>query len=91
MKNNNMIKGILLGTILPIIGMTLVKIIFYNYMSFGQIFKPQLFASFIQFGIIANLLLFYYFMVKNKQDLQKGIVLPTLLYVMLTMFFKYYY
>lgn len=85
-----MIKGIIIGTILPIISIILVKIVFYNYIQFKQIFSSHLLPSFLQYGIIANLLIFYYYMVKNKQEYQKGIVLPTLIYVILTMYFKYY-
>lgn len=85
-----MIKGIIIGTILPIISSLLVKVIFYSYISFEQLLRPQLLSTFIQFGIVANLLFFYYFMVKNKQEFQKGIVLPTLVYVLLTMYFKYF-
>lgn len=89
MNNKKMINGIIIGTILPIIASIAVKFIFYNYISFKQFFTPPLLSTFIQFGIIANLLVFYYFMVKNNQEIQKGIVLPTLIYVMLTMYFKY--
>tara|TARA_B110000908_G_C10026530_1_gene345376 strand:+ start:158 stop:433 length:276 start_codon:yes stop_codon:yes gene_type:complete len=90
MNNTKMTKGIIIGTIIPIISSVLVKLIFYSYIPFKQILRPHLFSTFIQFGIIANLLLFYYFMVKNKQEIQKGIVLPTLLYVILAMYMKYF-
>lgn len=89
MSKNKMIKGIIIGTFLPVISSVIVKVIFYDYISFKQLLSPHLLSTFIQFGIIANLLVFYYFMVKNNQEIQKGIVLPTLIYVLLTMYFKY--
>ncbi len=92
MKKNKMMQGILIGTILPIIFGFLVKTIFYDYVTLEQLVNyPRMIAPFIQWGLIANLLLFYIYMIRNKQELQKGIVLPTLVYAFFAILFKFFF
>ena len=88
---NRMYIGILVGTIFPLIFGTLVKLIFYKYIDFDVLISSSILKStFLQFGIIGNLLLFYIYMIKNKKEEQKGIVLPTLIYFILALIFKFY-
>jgi len=92
MKNKRMLRAILIGTILPIFFGYLVKIIFYEYITITQLYTyPKMLSPFIQWGLIANLLLFYIYMTKNKQEEQKGIVLPSLIYAFLAILFKFFF
>jgi len=92
MNNKRLFKGIIIGTLLPLIFGLLIKIIFYDYVTFAQILEhPKLMSPFLQWGIIANLLIFYIFMVKNKNEEQRGVVLPTMIYALLAMLLKYYF
>jgi len=89
---NKMFKGIIVGTVFPIIFGLLIKFIFFDYIPFSNLIDfPKLASPFLQYGIIANLLIFYIYMVKQKQEEQKGIVLPTLVYAFIAMILKYYF
>lgn len=88
---NRLLFGILLGTIVPFVFAVLVKVIFYSFIPFSNFVEyPHLFSPFLQWGIIANLLVFFYFLQKNDNEVQRGIVFPTVFYTMAVMLIKYF-
>lgn len=89
---NKMYQGIIVGTIFPIIFGLLVKFIFFDYIPFSNLVDfPKLASPFLQYGIIANLLIFFIYKMKFKEEEQRGIVLPTLVYAFLAMLLKFYF
>ena len=85
-----MLFGIIVGTIFPLFFGTLINLIFFKYITLETIkMSSNLQSSFLQFGLIGNMLLFYIYMVKNKKEEQKGIVLPTLIYALIAIILKF--
>lgn len=84
-----MMFGITVGTIFPLVFGILVNLIFFRHVTLDHILSSSLLqSSFIQFGVIGNLLLFFIYMVSNKKEEQKGIVLPTLIYALVAIILK---
>lgn len=95
--NKQVLKGALIGTLVPIFSAITFKFVlsifprfrFFKIVELKDILNSSdLISTFIQFGIVGNLLIFFYYMQKANQLVQKGIVLPTLIFTILAIYFK---
>lgn len=91
-SRQHIIKGVALGTIIPAVVGLVIKLLFYDYIPFSNLYHyPQMLSPFIQWGIVGNMLLFFYAMQKKRTYLQQGIVIATLVYAFLAILFKFYW
>lgn len=76
--------GILIGFILPLIAGEVIRHLFYSYVTVENITAyPKLYSPFLQWGIVANLVLFFILMQLKKTAIQQGVVISTLILVVI--------
>lgn len=98
-QNKDLGIGILLGILIPIIGSLLLKAVLgyfpkfssFRVVSWSDILQnTALLSTFIQFGVLLNLILFFILKWKKELQIQMGVVLPTMLYILFAMLLKFY-
>ena len=88
-----LITGIIVGLIANIIGLFLVAIILgdtYNFIEAIKIAKAQGFLTkLISMGAILNLIAFFIFIRKRKDDRARGVLIATIFIAIFTFVFKF--
>lgn len=87
--------GLVVGLFFPFFCFFLYWLFSYNYMDFPVKFVRFLLmmnncANVVKLCTIANLIVFYLFLTKNKNKTVKGIIVSTLAYVALYLYITYY-
>lgn len=99
-KNKQTLAGVLLGILIPIIGAILLKYILgffpkftaFRIINWNDVFQNNfLLSTFIQFGVLLNLITFFILKWKKQLQIQTGLVLPTMVFIFLAMLFKFYF
>ena len=99
-QNKKLFAGILLGILIPIIGAFLLKNVlgyfpkfsYFKVVSWNDISNSnELVSTFIQFGILLNLITFFILKWKKRFQIQTGLVLPTMIFILLAMLLKFYF
>ncbi|MFB6319343.1 hypothetical protein [Saccharicrinis sp. FJH54] len=86
--------GFLPGIVLPPVIMAVY--FFVNVSSdaylpfFKEMVKMRIFPALVAVSSIVNLIIFYYFMQKEKWNAGRGVILATMLYALIMMAFKFF-
>ena len=98
-QNKNLFIGIAIGTIVPVLASLMLKYVlgnfarfsFFSVISWNDIFlSNDLISTFIQFGVLINLIVFFILKLKKMYQIQTGVVLPSLIYILLAMLLKFF-
>ena len=92
-RKDHFLTGFLIGLIAPFIGFYIYYLISFRYMSLqmyiSQLTEFGLEAGVLSLSLIANLIVFFYF-IKGKADLSaRGVIGATFLYGLLIVCLKY--
>jgi len=99
-QNKNLFIGIAIGTIVPILSSLVLKYVlgnfarfsFFKVVSWNDIFlSNDLISTFIQFGVLVNLIVFFILKLKKWYQIQTGVVLPTMIYIFMAMLLKFFF
>ena len=86
--------GFLPGIVLPPVIMVIyffVNVSTDAYLAFFQeMVKQRIFPALVAVSSIVNLIIFYYFMQKEKWNAGRGVILATMLYALVMMAFKFF-
>jgi len=92
-RKNYFLTGFVSGLLAPLIGFYIYYLISFRYMSLrlyiSRLTELGLAGGVISLSLIANLIVFFYF-IKSKADLSaRGVIAATFAYGMLIVFLKY--
>ena len=93
MRNRNLFIGIILGIIANFLGFLLARLILIGKFSvinltsvINQSYDDGLLNKLISLGAFFNLLLFFYFIKKNKDTKAAGVLVSTIMIALLTIY-----
>ncbi len=93
-KKDSLIFGLLIGLLLPFLGIMIYYLTKYQGYSLGNFFRELYFMRMlppvISLSVILNLAAFYFFLNKQKYGYTRGIILASLIYGMLLLYFKFF-
>ena len=95
MKKDNLMLGLLLGFLAPVIGIFgyyLWKFRLFTLNEFFQVLNMQksLLSGIISIALIANAILFTLYINEHKDKTAKGIFIATCIYALVTLGFKWF-
>ena len=93
-KYDNVFVGILLGIIVPIVGILLINALLRKGVgvtidTMKGNYGYNAAAKILSLGMIANLIPFYLFINKNRFNITRGILVSTALYLIVFVFYKF--
>jgi len=94
LMGNKIWTGLLIGIIIPIISLIIYYVYNFNNITFfafyNQIAKLRIASSLISLFLLPNLLVFYYFLNREKYTAAKGVLLAVFIYGAIELYFKFY-
>jgi len=91
MKNNQLLIGLILGILLPILNLWFVKLYHFPHLSFTLFirtgFSTGTLSPWLKIATLFNLIPFFGFVNKNKLKTGRGVVLATLIYGLVIVYF----
>lgn len=94
LKLDSLLLGFLLGMIAPVIVFFGYFFINYPYMSFGgfvnYLILGRTYSALISLCVIANLLVFFLFLQKDKYLSARGVIMATFIYAGLVFYLKFF-
>ena len=94
-KKDNLIFGLALGFIAPMIGFLLYKLVKFKGLTLGEMFQwmkfnPNLISVSISVSLMANAILFTIYINGYRDKTAKGIFIITVVYAIIALAFKYW-
>lgn len=94
-KKDNLIFGLALGLVAPVIGFMIFKLYKFNGLTLSEMlqwmkFNPNLISISISVSLMANAILFTIYINGRRDKTAKGIFVLTIVYAIIAMIFKYY-
>lgn len=94
-KKDNLVFGLALGLIAPVIGFLVYKLIKFQLFSLEDMIhylkvNPNLITTFISVSLLANAVLFTLYVNGHRDKTAKGIFIVTVVYAAIAMIFKYW-
>ena len=94
-KKDNVIFGLALGLIAPMIGFLVYKLIKFKGLSISEMFQwmkfnPNLITVSISVSLLANAILFTIYINGYRDKTAKGIFIMTIIYAIIALAFKYW-
>ena len=94
-KKDNLIFGLALGFIAPMIGFLLYKLVKFKGLTLGEMFQwmkfnPNLISVSISVSLMANAILFTIYINGHRDKTAKGIFIITVVYAIIALAFKYW-
>jgi hypothetical protein len=91
MKTNHILLGIILGILLPILILWFVKLYHFPHLSFALFvrtgFSTGTLSPWLKIATLFNLIPFFGFVNKNKLKTGQGVVLSTIIYGLVIVYF----
>ena len=92
-KKNHFLTGFISGLMAPVIGFFIYYLISFHYMDFisyvSRITELGLLAGIISLSLIANLIVFFYFIKVKADRSAQGVIGATFMYGLLIVILKY--
>ncbi len=89
---NSQITGLLAGIVLPLISFLMFYLFRYREIPFFEfimhIYSREILSPLLSLNILPNLILFYLFIRKDYLFSARGVVLATLLFAVIVLFFR---
>ena len=94
-KKDNLLFGLALGLIAPMIGFMLYKMVKFKGLTLSEMFQwmkfnPNLISVSISVSLLANAILFTIYINGHRDKTAKGIFIITVIYAAAAMIFKYW-
>ena len=94
-KKDNLIFGLALGLLAPMIGFMIYKMVKFQGLSLSEMFQwmkfnPNLISASISVSLMANAILFTIYINGRRDKTAKGIFVITVIYAIAAMVFKYW-
>jgi hypothetical protein len=94
LKKDSISLGILIGIIAPMLGFAVYKFVKFRMFSFGEMFSfmrqnPSQITAAVILSLVANLVVFTFFLNKKIDRTAKGVFIVTCIYAIATLIFKY--
>jgi hypothetical protein len=94
MKRNVAVFGLIIGLLMPVLGIVVMYFMWFHSSSFGTFFSHvssdhQLAAKVLSLSLIAELIPFIYFTNKRLDNSARGIFIATIIYGVLIVLLKY--
>ena len=91
MKENRMILGVIIGIALPILILWIVKLYHFSHLSYFTFLKTGFvtgtLSPWLKIATLFNLIPFFGFVNKNKLKSGRGVILATLIYGLVIVYF----
>jgi hypothetical protein len=96
LKKDNLVLGIILGFLAPIVGLVCLYFIKFKALSFGDFFQymllwKSLFTSVISLSLIANAIVFTIYLNTHKDKTAMGIFFATCVYAIIGISLKFFF